>query len=169
MLDSGTPETSIPQAIVAQPAPVMINQPSQQTQHNPYVNQAMVDPITAFLRTIKSWSGEGRAQRSEYWFGGIAYSFCIGIAFFILTIPVSFFVMDSGANDTDFVLFLLLMLAAVVFIILYIPILSQTIRRLHDAGYSGWFIALGLIPYVGGIILFVFCVLPTQPHPNKFG
>jgi len=56
-----------------------------------------------------------------------------------------------------------------VILVLYIPILSQTIRRLHDAGYSGWFIALGLIPYLGGIILFVLCVLPTQPHPNKSG
>ena len=167
MSTPSTPETAIPQEIVAQPAAVMINQPMQQVQLNPYVNQPMVDPITAFVRTIKSWNGEGRAQRSEYWWGGIAYSFCIGIVLFILTIPLSLFIMDPASSDTDFVLFLLLF-TAVIFT-LYIPILSQTIRRLHDAGYSGWFIALGLIPYVGGIILFVLCVLPTQPHPNKYG
>ena len=167
MSSSGTPETAIPQEIVAQPAAVMINHPMQQVQLNPYVNQPMVDPITAFVRTIKSWNGEGRAQRSEYWWGGIAYSFCFGIVLFILTIPLSFFFLDPAPSDTDFVLFLLLFTA--VAFTLYIPILSQTIRRLHDAGYSGWFIALGLIPYVGGIILFVLCVLPTQPHPNKYG
>ena len=166
MSSPSTPETAIPQEIVAQPAAVMINQPMQQVQLNPYVNQPMVDPITAFVRTIKSWNGEGRAQRSEYWWGGMAYSFCFGIVLFILTIPL-LFIVDPASSDTDFVLFLLLF-TAVIFT-LYIPILSQTIRRLHDAGYSGWFIALGLIPYVGGIILFVLCVLPTQPHPNKYG
>ena len=167
MSSSGTPETAIPQEIVAQPAAVLINQPMQQVQVNPYVNQSMVDPITAFVRTIKSWNGEGRAQRSEYWWGGIAYSFCIAIVFSILMIPASFMFIDSSSTESD--LAMIFLLFTLVILIFYIPILSQTIRRLHDAGYSGWFIALGLIPYVGGIILFVLCVLPTQPHPNKYG
>ena len=167
MSSPGAPETAIPQEIVAQPAAVLINQPMQQVQVNPYVNQSMVDPITAFVRTIKSWKGEGRAQRSEYWWGGIAYSFCIAIVFSILMIPASFMFIDSSSTESD--LAMIFLLFTLVILIFYIPILSQTIRRLHDAGYSGWFIALGLIPYVGGIILFVLCVLPTQPHPNKYG
>ena len=192
-------ETSRPQKAIAQPAPVTITQPVQQdhpvqimqqpqpvqvhqyipggmqgvtqgmyqVQHNPYLNQLMVDPVTALVRTIKSWSGEGRAQRSEYWWGSFAYGFCLFFILGIVMVPASFMMMGSSSSDADFAMFSLLFV--LVLFILYIPLLSQTIRRLHDAGYSGWFIALGLIPYIGGFILFIICVLPSQPHPNKYG
>ena len=163
-----------PVQIMQQPQPVRVHQyipgmpqGMQQVQHNPYVNQLMVDPVTAFLRTIKSWNGEGRAQRSEYWWGGIAYGFCLGFGLIIFMIPASFMFMGSSSTEADFAMFM--MLFTVVLLIFYIPLLSQTIRRLHDIGYSGWFVLLGLIPYIGGFILFIMCVLPSQPHPNKYG
>ena len=179
------PEPKRPKQVVAQPTPVMITQPVQQSQpvrvhqyipgttqgmqhvqHNPYVNQLMVDPVTAFIRTIKSWNGEGRAQRSEYWWGMFAYAFCLGLVFSIM-ISGSFMLMDPPSNEVDSTMIMLLF--TLILLITYIPVLSQTIRRLHDAGYSGWFIALGLIPYIGSIIVFIMCVLPSQPHPNKYG
>jgi len=184
-----------PPQVVVQPTPVMITQPVQQAQpvqvmqqsqpvrvhqyipgatqgmqhvqHNPYANQLMVDPVTAFIRTIKSWNGEGRAQRSEYWWGGLAYSFCLGIVLMMLIVPASLMFMDPSSTEADFAMFM--MLFSVVLLIFYIPLLSQTIRRLHDIGYSGWFVLLGLIPYIGYFILFIMCVLPSQPHPNKYG
>ena len=183
------------QQVVAQPTTVMITQPVQQVQpvqvmqqpqpvrvhqyipgatqgiqhvqQNTYVNQLMVDPVTAFIRTIKSWNGEGRAQRSEYWWGGLAYSFCLGFVLTILMVPVSLMFMDPSSTEAGFAMFM--MLFSVVLLIFYIPLLSQTIRRLHDIGYSGWFVLLGLIPYIGGFILLIMCVLPSQPHPNKYG
>ena len=82
-------------------------------------------------------------------------------------IPASFMFMGSSSTEADFAMFM--MLFTVVLLIFYIPLLSQTIRRLHDIGYSGWFVLLGLIPYIGGFILFIMCVLPSQPHPNKYG
>tara|TARA_B100001173_G_scaffold294214_1_gene287904 strand:+ start:978 stop:1889 length:912 start_codon:yes stop_codon:yes gene_type:complete len=192
-------EPTSPQQVAVQPTPVMITpsvqqvhpvqvfQQSQpvrvhqyipggmqgatqgmyQVQHNPYVNQLMIDPVTAFLRTIKSWNGEGRAQRSEYWWGSFAYAFCIGFVLTFIMIPSSFMLVDSSSNRADFTMIMLLF--TLVLFISYIPLFSQTIRRLHDAGYSGWFIALFLIPYVGGFILLIMCVLPSQPHPNKYG
>ena len=189
------PEITRPQQTVAHPTPVMISQPVQQVQtpqvlqqpqpvrvhqyipgamqgmhqvqHNPYMNQLMVDPVTAFLRTIKSWNGEGRAQRSEYWWGSFAYTLCLGFILAIFTIPASFMFIDASSTEADFAMFTLLF--TLVLLIFYIPLFSQTIRRLHDAGYSGWFIALGLVPYIGSIIILIMCVLPSQPHPNKYG
>lgn len=194
---SAEPRPSQVQPIQVQPASVLVNQPVQQmqsvralhqpqpveiyqqipgrtqmptqygNQHNPYVNQIMIDPITAFVRTIKSWNGEGRAQRSEYWWGAFCYVFALGFVSVIIMVPLSILFIDNGSTGSSYVMFSLLF--TLVLLILYIPILSQTIRRLHDAGYSGWFIALGLIPYLGGFILLVLCILPSQPHPNKFG
>ena len=57
-----------------------------------------------------------------------------------------------------------------VMLVLLIPLLSQQIRRLHDIGASGWWVLLAFfVPYVGWLILFVMSLLPSQPHPNKYG
>ena len=63
-----------------------------------------------------------------------------------------------------------------IFLILYfvyalavlIPSLAIAIRRLHDTGKTGWMILLGLIPFVGFIILIVFYVQPSD-GPNEYG
>jgi len=40
---------------------------------------------------------------------------------------------------------------------------------MQDTGRSGWWILLGLIPFVGGIVLLVFMLLPGTAGPNEFG
>jgi hypothetical protein len=49
-----------------------------------------------------------------------------------------------------------------------VPNLALTVRRLHDAGYSGWLVLLGLVPYLGGLILLIFAVLPSSPTGVKY-
>ncbi|WP_081296860.1 DUF805 domain-containing protein [Gilliamella apicola] len=46
---------------------------------------------------------------------------------------------------------------------------TVTVRRLHDTSKSGWWVLLQLIPYIGGIIIFVFCVLDSTPGSNQYG
>lgn len=58
---------------------------------------------------------------------------------------------------------------ALVYFGLLIPGVSVTIRRFHDVGLSGWLILIGLIPYVGGLFLFVVSLLPSQPCVNVHG
>ncbi|MCL2304922.1 MAG: DUF805 domain-containing protein [Planctomycetaceae bacterium] len=43
------------------------------------------------------------------------------------------------------------------------------VRRLHDAGYSGWMYFISLVPFVGGIILLVFLLQDSQPGRNQYG
>jgi uncharacterized membrane protein YhaH (DUF805 family) len=40
---------------------------------------------------------------------------------------------------------------------------------MQDTGRNGWWILLGLIPFVGGIILLVFMLLPGTTGANEFG
>ena len=47
--------------------------------------------------------------------------------------------------------------------------ISLVVSRLHDTGRSGFFIFVGLIPFVGGIILLYFCCLDSEERPNEFG
>ena len=53
--------------------------------------------------------------------------------------------------------------------VIIIPSLSIIVRRLHDTGKSGWMILLGLIPFAGVIIIFVFMLLDSQPGTNQYG
>ena len=49
-----------------------------------------------------------------------------------------------------------------------VPTLAVTVRRLHDAGYSGWLVLLSFIPWLGGLILFVFTLLPASPNGARY-
>ena len=49
-----------------------------------------------------------------------------------------------------------------------VPTIAVTVRRLHDAGYSGWLYLLTLIPWLGGVILLVFALLPPSPAGAKY-
>jgi len=50
-----------------------------------------------------------------------------------------------------------------------IPSIAVAWRRMQDTGRHGLWILLGLIPFVGGIILLIFMILPGTPGPNEFG
>ena len=50
-----------------------------------------------------------------------------------------------------------------------IPTVAVTIRRLHDAGKSGWNYLWNLLPAIGQIILLVFLVKDSEPSENQWG
>lgn len=110
---------------------------------------------------------EGRAGRPEYWFaalGTIIISFLailLGVAIFLAALA-----LDEQIAPAVGIGFLVLLSIALVLTI--IPNIAVTVRRLHDAGFSGWFYLLSLIPNIGGLILLVFALLPSSA-PNRWG
>jgi uncharacterized membrane protein YhaH (DUF805 family) len=52
---------------------------------------------------------------------------------------------------------------------LLLPSLAVGVRRLHDTNRSGWWLLISLVPILGGIVCFVFMVLPGTRGPNKYG
>lgn len=52
---------------------------------------------------------------------------------------------------------------------LLLTMLAVTVRRLHDIGRSGWCILISAVPYVGAIVLFIFCCLDSEAGANKYG
>ena len=70
---------------------------------------------------------------------------------------------------------LVLLLMLIPQFLLFMPSLSVCVRRLHDIGKSGWMLLIGLIPYIGGIILLIlYCKdsmgdneYGTNPKSNK--
>lgn len=109
----------------------------------------------------------GRARRKEYW--GYYLFWTILLAIFS-GIAIYFDVQTGSLDDYgDDVPIATIGVVALFFLATFIPGLAMTIRRQHDIGLSGWFYLLVLVPYVGGLIIFVFTLIPSQKHDNKWG
>lgn len=128
-------------------------------------------PIVAFKSAVfgRYATFTGRASRSEFWWFYLAEILLFCLATFAIGFLVAMAKDLSGDNEcagiSGAVGGVLLILAVLALIV---PNISVTVRRLHDAGYSGWFYLLNFVPYVGGIILFIFALLPSAP-PNQWG
>ena len=57
---------------------------------------------------------------------------------------------------------------ALLFLALLVPQVAVTVRRLHDTSRSGWWFLISFVPYVGPIVLLVFCCLDSAPS-NQYG
>lgn len=60
-------------------------------------------------------------------------------------------------------------LTVIFLLAIIIPSIAVQVRRFHDQDKSGWFVLLGLIPFVGGLIVLVFMCLEGTKGPNRFG
>jgi uncharacterized membrane protein YhaH (DUF805 family) len=96
----------------------------------------------------------GRASLSAYWW--------YALALFIVDIILEIFSVAVGSVG-------LTILIAIVMIAVGLSGLSVGARRLHDSGKSGWLLLLGLIPFVGAIIVIVLLVQAGTPSPNQYG
>jgi uncharacterized membrane protein YhaH (DUF805 family) len=52
---------------------------------------------------------------------------------------------------------------------LIVPSLAVGVRRLHDTGRSGWFLLIGIIPIIGGILLIVWFATEGEASTNQYG
>lgn len=107
----------------------------------------------------------GRARRKEYW--GY-YLFWLIACAVVAVIGVA---IDGGMDNLDGYETPVATLVGVGLFGLatFLPGLAMVVRRQHDIGLSGWFYLLILIPYIGGLIIFVFSLIPSQKHENKWG
>lgn len=110
----------------------------------------------------------GRSRRAEYWYFQL-FNFLIGFALvftfsFLGGVVTAMAGADSRAAATaaDGV-YILYALAT------FLPALGVLVRRLHDTGRSGWWVLIGFLPFVGGIVLLVFCIQDGEPGPNQYG
>lgn len=94
----------------------------------------------------------GRACRSEYWYFSLFY-FVVYVVLALISVILPFLVI----------------LSIVFAIAMIIPSLTVSIRRLHDRDQSGWWLLIGLIPMIGGIILLIWFALRGTDGPNDFG
>lgn len=108
----------------------------------------------------------GRSRRKEYW---------MFVLFQILvSLPMMFIVFAaadvSGGDGMGTLGGVLLVVLGLIYLgLFFIPGLAVQVRRFHDQDKSGWFILLGFIPYIGGLILFIFMCIEGTRGSNRFG
>ena len=99
--------------------------------------------------TKKYFCFNGRASRQEFWMWVLA---TFVIAFVLGLIP------KAGG-----------ILAGLWNLAVLLPYLGVTARRLHDTGKSAWLILLGLIPFIGHLIVLLLCIPEGTNGDNQYG
>jgi len=131
----------------------------------PYYGIGFVDAIKRGFKKYATFSG--RASRSEYWwwylFTFLVY-LVLGVPLYVVGIATS---RDGGWTPGTLAIPLIILLTVFALGII-VPSLALTVRRLHDAGYSGLLALLFLIPYVGGLVILIFALLPSSPAGAKY-
>jgi len=107
-----------------------------------------MNPFNYYIEVLKKYAVfSGRARRAECWYFYL-FDFLISIVLALISEGILFGIYSLGT---------------------FIPGLAVSVRRLHDTNRSGWWLLIGLIPLIGGIILICFLVQDSQPGENKYG
>jgi uncharacterized membrane protein YhaH (DUF805 family) len=122
----------------------------------------------------------GRASRAEYWTFFLFLNI-VGIILFwgAVFLSASSIIaashsgsLDAASAHTDVFKnisahFLYFAPSFIFFFAVLIPTIAVSVRRLHDAGFSGWMMALHLIGL--GIVPFIMFFFASKPGDNEYG
>ena len=111
------------------------------------------DAVKSGLQNYVTFSG--RAARSQYWYWAL---FCILVGIGSVVIDAALF-PQSYMRPVN----------AIAELVLFLPTLAVSIRRLHDLDRSGWWFLLIFVPLIGGIWLLVWFCMRGTVGPNRFG
>ncbi|MFI2811853.1 MULTISPECIES: DUF805 domain-containing protein [Microbulbifer] len=100
----------------------------------------------------------GRARRKEYWYF-VLFNILISLVLGAVDSATGMFHPETGLGTVSGIYALLVL----------VPSIAVTVRRLHDTGRSGWWFLLALIPVLGTIVLLVFMLLDSEPGRNEYG
>jgi putative ABC transporter len=112
-----------------------------------------------YLHVLKNYATfSGRARRKEYWMFFL-FNVLISLGLGVLDVVAGTY---SVEYETGF-------FSALYSLLVLIPSIAVSVRRLHDTNRSGWWVVISLIPIIGVLVLFVFTCLDSQPGTNRFG
>ncbi len=113
--------------------------------------------IQWYLKVVKDnyANFNGRARRSEYWYFALAnFIICL-----LLSIIDMIIFGEDGINR----------LSGLYSILVIIPSIAVSIRRMHDINKSGWWILINLIPFIGWIWFIVLACTEGDKASNQYG
>lgn len=136
--------------------------------YQPYVDPVGMDPrhygfADSVKRAFSQYAKfDGVASVAEFWWFYLFNAIVLGVLYFLAIVLAIGVAAGGGDEDAAGASGVVVMLVLGLYILaIFLPSLGLTIRRLHDAGYSGFFI---LLNFVGlGIVTLVLCIMPSKP------
>jgi uncharacterized membrane protein YhaH (DUF805 family) len=106
------------------------------------------------------FSFNGRVNRTIFWtFEAVWIVLFIIVS--VVTHPAAN--ADGTPNTTPS------LLAGIFFLATIWPLLAVQVKRWHDRNKSGWWVFIGLVPFIGGLWTLVECgFLPSVDEGNRF-
>ena len=103
------------------------------------------------------FSIEGRIGRRAYWLFMVLPAFLVGVVLGLVS-PVL-------PPSSRWPIAIVVLLAP---LLIWVGV-AVSIKRLHDFGFSGWWVLVCFIPYVNFAATIILGVLPTQLRQNAYG
>ena len=151
----------------------------------PLYGAGLGDAVHRFFRKYAAFSG--RASRSEYWWV-VVFEALLGLVVYLIflagAIPAAAWASAHSPSmttpeglpttpglldaPTAWLLVVAIVLTVVTWLGILVPALAVTWRRLHDANLSGalWF--LSFIPGIGGTVVLILTLMPSNPQGRRF-
>ncbi len=107
----------------------------------------------------------GRARRKEFWMFFL-FNNIIGFSIMVVGNIAESLVAGDSSPPTGIVATIL---GWIFFLIVMVPCIAVSVRRLHDTSRSGWWLSVGLLPFVGQIVLLAFYMEKGVKGDNKYG
>ncbi|MDO6610696.1 DUF805 domain-containing protein [Shewanella sp. 1_MG-2023] len=112
-----------------------------------------------YIKVLKNYINfKDRARRKEYWFF-VLFNLIAGIVLGLIDNMTGTLSPETGYG----------LLSGIYSLLVFLPGLGVTVRRLHDSGRTGWWILIGLIPLIGALVLLYFLVSDSEQETNQYG
>lgn len=134
----------------------------------PYYGAPIGAAVQRFFKKYATFTG--RASRSEFWWWILANAVISFVLSMLALITGGGGGVDAAGNPVPpsglgLVFLIVLFLWGLATIV---PHLALIARRLHDSNRSALWMLIAFVPFVGGIILLVFELLPSDPQGARF-
>jgi len=144
----------------AAPAPASLDQP--------YYGIGPVEAVKRFFQKYATFSG--RASRSEYWWVALAFGIVyivVGIIALVVGASTAT-VQPDGTSEPGGAFAVPLVILFLIGLVSLVPSIAISVRRLHDANFSGFLYFIHAVPYIGSFVILVLALMPSNPAGRRF-
>lgn len=113
-------------------------------------------PMEAFKRFFTKYATfSGRASRSEFWWSTLFITLAQLVLYFI-----SFFIFSGNSAFIDVLALVIYPIQSLLSVVIFIPKLAISVRRLHDSNRTGWWILVPIILEIISVIAyFIYSII----------
>ncbi len=116
----------------------------------------------------RAFDFKGVASRKQYWLA-VLFNFIMLLVLSLIFMGFQEVSYNAGNIDAGYEAENgLNMVTSIYSLLMLIPSISISVRRLHDHNRSGWMYLISLIPVIGSIIIFIFMLLGTVKVNNRW-